>query len=157
MKFYGQLRALRILTLSVLRSSTNSVASGKWYGHQSHFRYGRSMEAERVARIPKSPVRAGVDSSLRWKSESVHDCNFCWVGYWGFVKLAPCWSCRTGDLHAGFALVATPWFSPWDMFDPVFFTVFVIFVVEMKPAPWFIALFAIAIFNLQAQCSLLCG
>lgn len=55
-----------------------------------------------------------------------------------------------GIYHAGFALVATPWFSPWDMLDPVFFTAFVIFVVEMKPHPWFIALFAVAIFNLQS-------
>ena len=55
-----------------------------------------------------------------------------------------------GIYHAVFALMANPWFSPWDIFEPVIFTAFVLLVVEEKSARWFIALFAVAIFNLQS-------
>ncbi|HLI79094.1 MAG TPA: hypothetical protein VKV03_03875, partial [Candidatus Binataceae bacterium] len=51
--------------------------------------------------------------------------------------------------HAGFALLANPWFAPWDIFEPVIFTAFVIFVVESKPESYFVTLFSVAIFNLQ--------
>ncbi len=55
-----------------------------------------------------------------------------------------------GIYHAGFALVASPWFQPWDIFEPAIFLAFVILVVESKPAWWFVLLFMIAIFNLQS-------
>jgi hypothetical protein len=55
-----------------------------------------------------------------------------------------------GIYHAAFALLANPWFGPWDIFEPVIFTAFALLVVEERPASWFIALFAVAIFNLQS-------
>lgn len=55
-----------------------------------------------------------------------------------------------GVYHAAFALVAWPWFAPWDMFRPVFFTAFVIFAVELRPWWWFVLLFALAIVDHQS-------
>lgn len=55
-----------------------------------------------------------------------------------------------GTYHAWFAFVSHPFFAPWDIFGPVFFTLFVLFVVEQRPAWWFMILFAVAIFNLQS-------
>jgi len=55
-----------------------------------------------------------------------------------------------GTYHAWFAFVSHPFFAPWDIFGPVFFTLFVIFVVEQRPTWWFMVLFAVAIFNLQS-------
>jgi len=55
-----------------------------------------------------------------------------------------------GIYHAGFALVANPWFAPWDIFGSVLFTAFVVFVVERKSYRWFASLFAVAIFNHQS-------
>ncbi len=55
-----------------------------------------------------------------------------------------------GIYHAAFAFVANPWFAPWDIFGPVLFTLFVLFVVERRPALWFIVLFAVAIFDRQS-------
>jgi len=54
-----------------------------------------------------------------------------------------------GILHAAFAVFASPWFSPWDMFEPAIFLAFVVLVVEEKSWRWFVALFAVSIFNLQ--------
>ncbi len=53
-------------------------------------------------------------------------------------------------LHACFAVFASPWFSPWDMFEPAIFIAFVVLVVEGWDWYWFTTLFAIAIFNLQS-------
>ena len=55
-----------------------------------------------------------------------------------------------GIYHAGFALVANPWFAPWDIWGPVLFTLFVIFVIERRTTWWFVALFAVAIFDRQS-------
>jgi hypothetical protein len=55
-----------------------------------------------------------------------------------------------GIYHAAFALLASPWFQPWDIFEPAIFLAFVILVVESKPVWWFVLLFMIAIFNLQS-------
>ena len=55
-----------------------------------------------------------------------------------------------GIYHAAWAFVASPWFAPWDVLGPVLFSLFVIFVVEERPAPWFMVLFAVAIFDRQS-------
>ena len=55
-----------------------------------------------------------------------------------------------GILHACFAVWASPWFAPWDMFEPAIFLAFVVLVVEEFSWPWFVGLFAVSIFNLQS-------
>ena len=55
-----------------------------------------------------------------------------------------------GIYHAAVALLANPWFSPWDIFETVIFTAFVLLVVEEKPTHWFVLLFVISIFNRQS-------
>lgn len=54
-----------------------------------------------------------------------------------------------GILHACFAVWASPWFAPWDMFEPAIFIAFVVLVVEGWDWRWLVGLFALAIFNLQ--------
>lgn len=55
-----------------------------------------------------------------------------------------------GIFHACFAVFASPWFAPWDMFEPAVFLAFVVLVVEEMPWYWFVGLFSVAIFNLQS-------
>lgn len=55
-----------------------------------------------------------------------------------------------GIYHGGFALLASPWFSPWDIFDPVIFMAFVLLVAERGTVWRFVGLFAVGIFNLQS-------
>lgn len=55
-----------------------------------------------------------------------------------------------GILHACFAVWASPWFAPWDMLEPAVFLAFAVLVVEGWDWYWFVALFGVAIFNLQS-------
>ena len=55
-----------------------------------------------------------------------------------------------GILHACFAVFASPWFAPWDMLEPAVFLAFAVLVVEGWDWYWFVALFSVAIFNLQS-------
>ncbi|HLI80293.1 MAG TPA: hypothetical protein VKV03_09945 [Candidatus Binataceae bacterium] len=51
--------------------------------------------------------------------------------------------------HAGFAFLLCPLFYPWDSLEPVFFMAFVSMVAARRSHWWFVALYAVAIFNRQ--------
>jgi hypothetical protein len=52
-----------------------------------------------------------------------------------------------GFYHAGYALLASPWFSTWDVLSPVVFTVVVVLILEEWSWPWFMAIFIVGILN----------
>jgi hypothetical protein len=45
------------------------------------------------------------------------------------------------------ALLSPPWLYSWDLLDIIVFFVFIDFVLSNRPLPWFLALFAVAIWN----------
>ncbi len=51
--------------------------------------------------------------------------------------------------HAAFALLLGPLFYPWDVLEPVLFMAFVSLVAGTRSPWWFVALFAVTIFNRQ--------
>jgi len=78
------------------------------------------------------------------------------VAIWIGLMLGGLLSWRLGGIlglvmyHACFGVWASPWFQPWDILEPVTFIAFVLLVVEKARIGWIVALFAIAIFNLQS-------